>query len=106
MPVIAGLEPAAAADALRSAGVRLIAAVPRAGMDPDEVNWRGGVAILLGGEGPGLRAPLLAASDARVSIPMAPPVESLNVAAAAAVLLYAARRQRHGCRRALTVTGP
>jgi len=34
------------------------------------------------------------ASDLRVSIPMAPHVESLNVATSAALLLYEARRQR------------
>jgi tRNA G18 (ribose-2'-O)-methylase SpoU len=52
------------------------------------------VAILLGGEGPGLSEDLVRGCDERVTIPMAPPVDSLNVAVAAAVLLYAARRQR------------
>jgi TrmH family RNA methyltransferase len=38
--------------------------------------------------------PILAAADDRVTIPMQPPVESLNTAVATALLLYEARRQR------------
>lgn len=80
---------------MRSAGLKTIAAVPRGGRHPDEVDWRGGVALLLGGEGPGLTPALVAACESRVTIPMAPPVESLNVAVAAGILCYAARRQRN-----------
>jgi len=46
-----------------------------------------GVALVVGAEGPGLSAAALAAADAVVSIPMAPGVDSLNVATAAAVVL-------------------
>jgi len=46
------------------------------------------VALLLGTEGAGLSADALAASDLRVRIPMAPGVDSLNVASAAAVALH------------------
>ena len=49
------------------------------------------VALLLGAEGPGLSADALAAADQRVRIPMAAGVDSLNVATAAAVALYALR---------------
>ena len=45
--------------------------------------------------GPGRR--IVARCDARVTIPMAPTVESLNVAVAGALLVYAARRQRIRC---------
>ncbi len=48
-----------------------------------------GVALLLGAEGPGLTDAALAACDLRVSIPMAEGVDSLNVAAAAAVAFHA-----------------
>ena len=71
-----------------------IAAVPRGGADPDAVDWSGRVGLLLGGEGPGLGDDVVAACDERVTIPMAPSVESLNVAVAGAILVYAARRQR------------
>lgn len=46
------------------------------------------VALFLGGEGPGLRDAVLDGADHRVTIPMAPGVDSLNVAAAAAVACW------------------
>jgi len=50
--------------------------------------------LVAGAEGRGLR-PLVARScDVLLAIPMAPPVESLNVGVALALLLYEARRQR------------
>jgi tRNA G18 (ribose-2'-O)-methylase SpoU len=51
------------------------------------------LAILLGSEGTGLPADLLDAADLRVAIPMTGTAESLNLAVAAGVLLYEARRQ-------------
>ena len=79
---------------LEKTNTKAIAAVPRDGWDPDAVDWSGRIALLLGGEGPGLSADVVAAADERVSIPMEAPVESLNVAASAAVIIYAARRAR------------
>jgi TrmH family RNA methyltransferase len=60
----------------------------------DAADLTGPLAIVVGGEGSGLSEATIAASDLRVSIPMAPQVESLNVATSAALLLYEARRQR------------
>ena len=57
----------------------------------------GGVALVFGAEGKGLRPLVRRTCDATVSIPLAGSVESLNVSVAAAVLLYEARRQRGGC---------
>jgi TrmH family RNA methyltransferase len=94
LPIVAGMTTHQALTTMRTSGVRLIGAVPRGGDDPDTVNWRGKVALLLGGEGPGLTDEAIALSDARVTIPMAGGVESLNVAVAGAILVYAARRQR------------
>ena len=54
----------------------------------------GGVALVFGAEGKGLRPLVRRTCDATVSIPLAGRVESLNVSVAAAVLLYEARRQR------------
>jgi tRNA G18 (ribose-2'-O)-methylase SpoU len=73
-------------DAVRAAGFRLLAMTPAAGAEPlAELEPPERWALLLGAEGPGLSAEALALADARVRIPMAPGVDSLNVATAAAV---------------------
>lgn len=100
LPVVARSEPSRAVEAARRRGVRVIAAAPRGGESLYNTDLTGPVAILFGGEGPGLAPGVLAQSDAVVSIPMRAPVESLNVAVAAAVLGYEALRQRR------TRTGP
>jgi TrmH family RNA methyltransferase len=79
---------------LRSAGVKVLASVPRGGRIMHGTDLRGPVAVMIGGEGPGLAATLVALADGRVTIPMTAPVESLNAAVAAALLVYEARRQR------------
>jgi len=48
----------------------------------------GGVALLLGAEGPGLSDAALAGADVAVTIPMANGVDSLNVATAAAIAFH------------------
>lgn len=60
----------------------------------DTVDWAGGVVLVLGSEGRGLRPRVAAACDAHVSVPLRGRIESLSVSAAAAVLLYAAASGR------------
>jgi 23S rRNA (guanosine2251-2'-O)-methyltransferase len=60
----------------------------------DAVDLRERTVLVLGGEGKGIRPRVTAACDALVSIPQAGRLESLNVGAAAAVLLFEAARQR------------
>jgi TrmH family RNA methyltransferase len=81
-------------DAARERGCRIVATVPRNGRSLFDVDLRGPLAIAIGGEGPGLPAEAIEAADVEVSVPMQPPVESLNAAVTAALLLYEARRQR------------
>jgi len=58
------------------------------------VDWRGGVVLVLGAEGRGLRPRVAAACDGLVSLPMRGRIDSLNVSATAAVLLYEILHQR------------
>jgi 23S rRNA (guanosine2251-2'-O)-methyltransferase len=59
-----------------------------------EADLSGGLALVFGAEGKGLRPLVRRTCDLAVSIPQLGSVESLNVSVAAAVLLYEARRQR------------
>ncbi len=71
---------------------RIVATAPRGGRSLFDVSLKGAVALLIGGEGRGLGDDLLNAADERVTIPMTPPVESLNAAVTAALVLYEAQR--------------
>jgi tRNA G18 (ribose-2'-O)-methylase SpoU len=79
--------PGALAD-LRAAGFTVAALTPGAGAIPIGTLAAGRTALLLGTEGDGLSDRALAAADVRVRIPMAPGVDSLNVAAASAVAFH------------------
>lgn len=72
---------------------RWAALVPRGG----EVVWRadlaGPLVLAVGAEGPGLSPGLVERADLRLTIPLAPPVESLNAAVAAALVLFEIRRR-------------
>jgi len=94
LPVAAGHSLADAVGHARAAGLRVFATAARDGTPLARCDLRGPSAILFGGEGRGLPQDLLEASDERLTIPMRPPVESLNVAIAAALILYESSRQR------------
>jgi TrmH family RNA methyltransferase len=91
---IAGAASDTAIAALRGAGLRIVAADVAGDVPLAEAGLQRPSVICVGSEGAGLPRDLLAAADARVRIPMAPGTSSLNVHAAAAVLLYEAARQR------------
>lgn len=59
-----------------------------------DVDLRGPVALVLGGEGKGIRPGVLDKCDERIKIPMHGKVASLNVSAAAAITIFEAVRQR------------
>ncbi len=75
-------------------GIRTFCADAKAVRAHTEIDWRIPCALIVGTEGEGLSLEEVAAADETVSIPMRPPVESLNLAVASAVLLYEAARQR------------
>jgi tRNA G18 (ribose-2'-O)-methylase SpoU len=80
---------------VRAAGFQLLALTP----SPDATDLTTltpppRLALLLGAEGPGLTSRALATADTRVRIPMSHAVDSLNVAAAAAVAFYAVNSGR------------
>jgi TrmH family RNA methyltransferase len=102
LPIIVGMSLPILLAQLNVAGVRTLASSvhePRQGdqplLAPWEVDWCQPVALLVGNEGAGLPEEVERGADSRVRIPMASGVESLNAAAAAAVLFYEAARQRN-----------
>jgi TrmH family RNA methyltransferase len=102
LPIAVGCKCAELFALCRKHEVKIIAAQPPAprprGLPPSQiytnVDLTAPVAILLGREAAGVRENQATQADLLVHIPMARGVESLNVAAAAAVLLYEAARQR------------
>ena len=94
VPVLRNPDVMSSIGACRTGGLQIVATVPRNGTSMYELDFSRPMALLLGAEGSGLPQALLKAADARVSIPMSASVESLNVAVAASLLLYEARRQR------------
>lgn len=77
--------------ALRADGFTLVALTPAADAQPlpTIARPRDRLAVLLGHEGTGLSPDALQAADLHVRIPMMPGVDSLNIATAAAIALYA-----------------
>lgn len=92
--VAAGVPVGKCLEALDRGGVSLAAAVPRGGASLPSVDLKKPVALLFGGEGAGLPSHLIESAAVRLTIPMRPQVESLNVAVSAAIVLYEAARQR------------
>ena len=93
VPTVAA--PADAAIAwLRRQGIALVATTPAATTLYTAADLTGPVAVVMGSEAWGLSETWLAAADVRVRIPMAGQVDSLNLSAATALVLYEVVRQR------------
>jgi 23S rRNA (guanosine2251-2'-O)-methyltransferase len=93
--LVAQVNLAQAIDGLKAANVWVV------GLDqdpearaPSEVRWDGGLAIVVGGEGEGLRPLIRSKCDLLMRLPMQGQVESLNAAAAGSVALYLAYLSR------------
>ena len=91
LPLLSFALPAQAAEALREQGVRVLVADPRGEQSDAEASFLRPVALVFGSEGAGI-SPAWRQHGSTVRLPMVADAESLNVAAAAAVLLYRAAR--------------
>jgi TrmH family RNA methyltransferase len=94
IPVAAGIAVTLLLDTARSHGTRRFATVPAGGVELSACDLVSASLVLVGSEGHGLDAGTVQAADERLHISMATRVESLNVAVAAGVILFEARRQR------------
>ena len=79
---------------IKRADLWIYAAAADAGQSMWEADLSGGLALVFGAEGKGVRPLVRRACDGTIAIPLAGQVESLNVSVAAALLLYEARRRR------------
>jgi TrmH family RNA methyltransferase len=94
LPLLRGLGIEDALCLLESRGVAVLATASDGERRYDEADLRGPVALLVGNEGAGLPAAVRARAALRLRVPLAGPVESLNVGVAAALALFEAARQR------------
>ena len=84
---------------LKNSGLKIIAATEKAGDIYHQTNLSGPAALLLGAEDTGLPAEYLRLADVIVRIPVKGKVSSLNVSAAAAVLMYEMIKQKDAINR-------
>lgn len=89
LPVVQAPDVDALMAALRAAGLQVLATTLDGETSLPDVDLTAPTAWLFGSEAHGLSPEIAAAADARVTIPMRGSAESLNVAAAAAICLYA-----------------
>ena len=96
LPVVRARDPDTVRADADARGLRVLAAVPRDGTPVSDTDLGGPCFVWLGAEGGGLDTEIVDTADDVVSIPMRPQVESLNIAVAAALIVYEAARQRTG----------
>lgn len=94
LPVSHGMTAAEAIAFARRQRLHLVVADGRGACPHTRVDLRRPSMLVLGAEASGVGSEWLEAANAHVRIPLHPPVESLNVAVAAGVLLFEAQRQR------------
>ena len=94
LPVLTQITPESLMALKMEHQLQLVAAAGESAMDYTDYDWRQPTLLLLGNEGRGVDPEIMAQCDALLRIPMAPQVESLNVATAGAVMLFEAARQR------------
>jgi TrmH family RNA methyltransferase len=94
LPVLAADTPEQAMRLLSRHGKTVVCTVPSGSQSYFDADLAEDIAVVVGNEGSGICETFLAQCDLRVSIPMEGRIESLNAAAAAAILMYESVRQR------------
>jgi TrmH family RNA methyltransferase len=94
IPIARRATPAVIARAAEARGVRLLAASSGSGTPYTEVDWTRPTILMIGNEGAGLSLAARERASEVVTVPLAEPVESLNAAVAAGIMLFEAVRQR------------
>jgi TrmH family RNA methyltransferase len=98
LPIVPGVSVTHFLDAARRGGIAVVGTAADGDSVYSDHDWTRPTLVMLGNEAGGLAAELLAHCDTVVRIPLTEPVESLNVASAAAALLFEAARQRRQSR--------
>jgi RNA methyltransferase, TrmH family len=93
VPIVAA-TPEDAIPRLHGAGAKIHATLPTRAQPAPLVDWVQPTAVIIGNEGNGVPGSLITRADATITIPCPGPVDSLNAAVAASLLLYEAARQR------------
>lgn len=88
LPVIRVVNLVATINTLKDAGYQVFGTSLKGSIDIDSVDWPSKTAVVLGNEGKGIRKLTGENCDVLFQIPMASSFESLNVSAAAAIVLY------------------
>ncbi len=99
IPLAAGADVAATIGAMKESGYAVYAADAHAGTNMWEAEWPPKLALLMGNEAWGISDEERDMADGLVSVPLLGRAESLNVSAAAAVLLYEVQRARNAAAR-------
>ncbi len=94
VPIADGADPAELVLAGQRAGIKAVATAADAQVSYDDYDWCQPALLIFGNEANGIRPELIEQCDAAVRIPIRPPVNSINVAASVAVILFEAERQR------------
>jgi RNA methyltransferase, TrmH family len=96
VPVVREVDPAKAVTELRAGGFTVLAAAADGQDSLYDVDLSRPTAVMFGNEAKGLAADAVAMADRTVRVPIAGRAESLNLAAAATLVLFEAARQRSG----------
>lgn len=95
LPIVRNFSATETVQLLNAHAIKLYTAAVRSGQLPESIDAGASMAIAVGAEAAGLPEELQRASTP-LSIPMAPQVDSLNAAAATAIMLYELSRHRTG----------